>query len=105
MIYIPKDASEITFVSQTVGTGIQVAVTSTPEQQSAALFQYIDQDKYLSTRKGQYAERNGASLPWRNQVDFRILQDFYVKVAGKRNTIQLSLDVFNLGNLLNKDWA
>lgn len=104
LIYIPKDPSEITFVSQTVGTGTS-AVTYTPEQQSSAFFQYIDQDKYLSKRKGQYAERNGASLPWRNQVDFRILQDFYVNVSGKRNTIQLSLDVFNLGNLLNKDWG
>ncbi|WP_273216146.1 TonB-dependent receptor [Runella zeae] len=104
LIYIPKDPSEITFVSQTVGSGAN-AVTYTPQQQSDAFFQYIEQDAYLSKRKGQYAERNGAALPWRNQFDFRILQDFFVNVQGKRNTIQLSVDIFNLGNLLNSSWG
>ncbi|MXV52328.1 TonB-dependent receptor [Pedobacter sp. HMF7647] len=104
LIYIPKDASEVTFVPLTVGTGAS-AVTYTPEQQSAAFFAYVDQDKYLSSHKGEYAVRNGAKLPWRNQVDVRFTQDIFKNVGGKKNTFQFTWDVFNIGNLINKDWG
>jgi hypothetical protein len=100
LIYVPKDASEITFVNQTVNS-----VVWTAQEQSDAFFAYINQDKYLSSRKGQYAERNGALLPWSNKVDLKIQQDFFVNVGGKRNTIQLSLDILNFANLLNNKWG
>jgi hypothetical protein len=39
-------------------------------------------------------------------MDFRFLQDFYVKLPnGKRNTLQLSIDIFNFTNLINPDWG
>jgi len=100
LIYIPKDPSEITFVNQTVNTFVWTA-----QAQSDAFFAFIEQDKYLRSRKGQYAERNGAKMPWRNGIDVKLLQDFFVNVGGKRNTIQLSLDILNLANLINKDWG
>ncbi len=100
LIYVPRSPSEIVFVNQTVNS-----VLWTAQQQSDAFFAYIDQDKYLRTRKGKYAERNGAVYPWANKVDLKIQQDFFVNVAGKRNTIQLSLDILNVGNLLNKNWG
>lgn len=104
LIYIPRNPSEIAFVPLTIGSGSS-AVTYTAQQQSDLFFRYIEQDKYLSSHKGEYAERNGALLPWRNQVDFKFLQDIFVDLGGKRNTLQLSLDVFNLGNLLNENWG
>jgi hypothetical protein len=100
LIYVPKDASEITFVDQTVNGALWTAA-----QQSTAFFAYVDQDKYLKTRKGQYAERNGAITPWRNAFDVKVTQDFFIKVAGKRNTIQVSLDILNVGNMINKNWG
>jgi hypothetical protein len=101
LIYIPKDASEITFSSFNYGgtTG-----TLTGDQQSARFFQYVEQDPYLSKHKGQYAERNGATLPWRNQVDIRLAQDIFVS-GTTRNTLQFTVDVFNFGNLLNRNWG
>lgn len=105
LIYVPKDASEITFVDQTVKNNDGINVLWTAAAQSAAFFEFVDQDKYLSTRKGMYAERNGAVMPWRNQFDVKVMQEFFVNVAGKRNTIQVSLDILNAGNLLNKDWG
>jgi hypothetical protein len=104
LIYVPKDASEITFVPLTVGTGAD-AVTFTPKQQSDMFFRYVDQDKYLRGRKGQYAERNAVITPFNGQWDFKFLQDIFTNVGGKRNTIQFSIDVKNFGNLLNKDWG
>jgi len=100
LIYVPKDPSEITFVDQTVS-----GKTWSAADQSAAFFAYVNQDKYLKTRKGQYAERNGALMPWRNQFDVKVMQEFFIKVGGKRNTIQVSLDILNAGNLLNKNWG
>ena len=101
LIYIPKDPSEITFSSFTYPNG----VTYSPAQQSELFFKYIEQDKYLRAHKGQYAERNGAQAPWRNQVDIKILQDLFINVGKHKNTIQLSLDIFNFGNLLNSNWG
>ena len=100
LIYIPRNASEIDFVSQTVN-----GVTYTAQQQSDLFFAYIEQDKYLRKHKGQYAERNGAQLPWRNQVDLKLLQDLFINVGKNRNTIQFSVDIFNFGNLLNPNWG
>lgn len=66
---------------------------------------YINQDDYLKDRKGKYAERGGAIMPWHHQFDLKFNQDFYVKVGGRRNTLQLGVDIKNLGNLLNSNWG
>jgi hypothetical protein len=105
LIYVPKDASEINFVDQTVKDASGASIVWTAAAQSTSFFAYVDQDKYLKSRKGQYAERNGALMPWRNNFDAKIMQEFFVKVGGKRNTIQVSLDILNAGNLINKNWG
>ena len=74
--------------------------------QGAALEAYIQQDDYLSDRRGEYAERYGAIAPWRSRWDFKILQDYNFDIAeGKTNTIQFSIDMLNVGNLLSSDWG
>ena len=73
---------------------------------AAAFEQYIQQDEYLNSRRGQYAERYAALAPWRGRWDLKILQDFNFNVSeNKQNTIQLSLDILNVGNLINSDWG
>ena len=73
---------------------------------AAAFESYIQQDDYLSERRGQYVERYGALAPWRGKWDLKILQDFNFNVSEeKQNTIQLSLDILNVGNLINSDWG
>ncbi len=100
LIYIPRDASEITFSSFNYGTTANPNVKTAAEQ-SALFFAYVDQDKYLSKHKGEYAQRNAAKIPWRHQVDVKILQDVFMNVGKNKNTIQFSLDIFNFANLLN----
>ncbi len=101
LIYVPADPSEINFVD-IVDEG---EVVFTAAQQSAAFFQYIDNNKYLSDRKGEYAERSGALLPWLHRMDLRVLQDFSIKTSTRTHTFQLSLDVLNFMNLLNSEWG
>ena len=77
----------------------------TPAQQAQALEDYISQDKYLSSRRGQYAERNGSRLPFTNIIDVKVVQDFNVKLNNKNYQFQLTYDIFNFTNMLNRDWG
>ena len=107
LIYVPNNASELNFLPITfTPTGQTVATTLySTEQQQAAFEAYINQDEYLRNRRGQYSERNGAMLPWIYQTDLSVVQEFFVKAGGKRNTLQLRADVFNIGNLINSNWG
>lgn len=76
--------------------------------QAEALDAYIQQDDYLSDNRGQYAERYGALAPWKGKWDLKILQDFNFVTCKEKNTIntiQLSVDVLNVGNLISSDWG
>ncbi len=98
LIYVPNDANELTFVD--------VPGKMTAAEQSAKFWEYVEGDKYLSTRKGKYAERFAGVNPWRNRWDVKILQDIYTNFGSDRKyTLQFSLDIVNAGNLLNKDWG
>jgi hypothetical protein len=99
LMYVPNNASEITFAPAS-GT-----YPFTPTQQADAFFAYINQDKYLSKRRGRYAERNGAALPFFSNLDLRILQDILPFKGNKGRGIQLSVELENFGNLLNTDWG
>ena len=67
-----------------------------------AFEEFIQQDDYLSENRGKYAERYDALAPWRGRWDLKVLQD--IKLADK-HTLQLSLDVLNVGNLVNSNWG
>jgi hypothetical protein len=104
LMYVPRNASEITFTPLIVGSGA-TAVTYTAQQQSDAFFAFVAQDKYLSKRMGKVAERNGGSYPFYHRVDASIRQDIFTNIGGKKNTLQITADCFNFLNLLNKDWG
>jgi hypothetical protein len=102
LMYIPKDASEIIFADIKKSDG---TVISTAAEQSSAFWTYVDQDKYLSSHKGQYAERYGVTMPWLGRWDVKILQDVFTNIGKNRHTLQISLDMLNIGNLFNSDWG
>ncbi len=74
--------------------------------QGAAFEAFIQQDDYLSGIRGQYAERYAAIAPWRSRWDLKIMQDINFNISGdKVNTIQFSIDILNVGNLLSSEWG
>jgi len=102
LLYVPNDDSEITFAPIMNRDG---SVQFTAEQQLAAFNAYIASDDHLSSRRGQYAERNASLFPWLGRMDFRVLQDVFTDIGSRKNTLQLSLDILNVGNMLNSDWG
>ena len=104
LLYVPKSASEVRFQSQTVVSN-GVATIYTEAQQQKAFDDYINQDSYLSGRRGQYAERNAHVLPMLHRLDLSVTQDLFVKIAGKNNNFQIRADILNFTNLLNRDWG
>lgn len=102
LIFVPtKDQlNQMVFLSNTVGSGAS-AITYTPQQQRDMFDAYIESDKYLSKRRGRYAERNGARMPFSHVVDLKLQQDFNVKFGNKTYQLQLTYDVFNFTNLIS----
>ena len=94
LIYIPDTQSDIVFADD-----------ATAAAQWADLDAYIEDDAYLSANRGGYAERNGARTPFSTTLDVKIAQDIFVKTGATKHKLQLTLDIFNLGNMLNADWG
>ena len=100
LIYIPKDTSEMNFKPLTTG-----GKTYTAADQAAAFEQLIENDSYLSSHRGQYAERNAVFLPMVSRVDLSIIQDVFHNFVGAKHTAQIRLDITNFGNLLDHNWG
>jgi hypothetical protein len=97
LMYVPATAGEIAF---TAYNGM------TAQEQSDAFWNYVNKNKYLNSRKGNYAERYGEVQPWLHRFDVKLLQDMFSNFGTSRKyTLQLSLDMLNFGNLLNDSWG
>ena len=89
-VFNPNQAS----VPAAVRTGIQTILDNPLVSQS-----FKD---YVTKSIDQVAERNGGINSFNGQWDIRVAKKF--KISGKQY-LELSGDVFNLGNLLNKKWG
>ncbi len=108
LIYVPRNQSEMNFVTLNAGTGTcpgATCVVYTPAQQAAAWDAFINQDPYLRARRGGYTERNGVFLPMVYRADASISQDVGKNIAGQPNQLQIRLDILNVTNLLDHNWG
>ncbi|MBH0619316.1 hypothetical protein I3A86_24765 [Salmonella enterica] len=105
LMYIPRYATDLVFAPRTFFAGTSDQFVYTAAQQAADFDAYINADPYLRAHRGEYAERNGAVQPWQHRVDFRLLQDIFTNLGDNKNSLQFSLDIFNVGNLINRNWG
>jgi hypothetical protein len=111
LAFIPGSATDITLVSRASSSAPYTLDAS--GAQYAALSTFIDGDDYLKTRRGQYAERNAARTPWNNQADVRFMVEAKLGkleaneagVVPTGHSIQISFDIQNVGNFINKSWG
>ena len=90
MMYIPATKDELRF---------------TTEADRNAFWAFLEQDKYLSSHKGQYAEPYGAAAPWTHRFDARIAEDFAFTIGKTKHNFQLSVSIDNIGNMINSSWG
>ncbi|RYY34847.1 MAG: TonB-dependent receptor [Sphingobacteriaceae bacterium] len=102
LLFVPANQNQINLQDIKNSAG---EVTLSAGQQWANLDKFINEDPYLSKKRGKYTERNGATTPWEHHFDVRITQDLGAIIGGKKNKLQLTFDIFNVGNLINKDWG
>ena len=95
LIYIPTESE----LQQMTFTGD----AAEQDAQRAALNQFILQDPYLSTHRGEYMERYAILSPWRSRIDVKFLQAFNYGDKGKR--IEFTVNIMNFANMLNKNWG
>jgi hypothetical protein len=102
LLFVPTEAQllEMAFAPLTVN-----GTTFSASQQREIFNDFINQDPHLSTRRGNYAIRNGVQFPVVGRLDFSVVQDFFIQVGGKRNSLQLRADIFNFTNMLNNNWG
>ena len=93
-IYVPTDAQvengEMRFVSK---------------DDAERFMAFVNNDPYLSTHKGQYAEGYSVYSPWVHRFDVSYKHDFTVKCGKNTNTLQLGADIKNVLNLFNSSWG
>ena len=90
LIYIPANKDEVLW--------------ATPED-ADNFFAFVEQDKYLSAHKGQYAEAYSVYSPWTHRLNFRFAHDFKVKAGNTTNLLQLNVDFNNILNMFNPAWG
>ncbi len=67
---------------------------------------FIEQDEYLSSIRGQISERYGALAPWRGRWDVKLIQSYDINFGkNKTNSIEFTADILNFGNLLSSKWG
>lgn len=96
LIYVPTSAE--------IG---QMQFDGDAAAQRTALEAFIQQNDYLSGRRGDYVGRNDQLSPWSSRWDIKILQDYNFNVGpeNKRQTVQFSIDILNFGNLISSKWG
>ncbi len=100
LLYLPRNSSSLNFVD-IVQDG---EVVYTADQQRAAFDNFVTENG-LEEYRGGYVPRNAFLRPWLNRFDIRVLQDLFTNIGSTRNTLQLSVDIVNFGNLLNSEWG
>ena len=102
LLFVPASIEQINLLDVRNREGV---VTLSRDQQWQNLNNFIENDPYLRARRGQYTERNGARTPWEHHFDVRVIQDLGLVTGKHKNTLQLTLDIFNVGNLISNNWG
>jgi hypothetical protein len=90
LMYIPNDVNELKWASV---------------EDMNAFKAFMDNDPYLSTHKGQYAEAYAGRSPWRHLLDARIAKTFKKTYGRTTHCFELSVNAGNVLNMINSSWG
>lgn len=93
VIYIPTEAEldQMNFAS---------------EANKAAFNRWISENPAINAQRGHYAERGCMTMPWHNQLNFKLMQNInFADATGRKHNVEIGWDVKNVLNLLNREWG
>jgi hypothetical protein len=93
LFYVPKDQNDITLSVPTGGSA---------QTEWDRLNAFINREPCLRQQRGRIMERGSCRNPWQKFVDLRLAK---VMPALAGHSLQITGDVFNFLNLLNRDWG
>jgi len=102
LLYIPTvtELQQMTFVAGKDAKGNAL----TADQCRQYFESWIEGNKYAKNHRGEYSKRNCCSAPWENHFDFHLAENIFLgKECGTK--LQLTFDIINAANLLNKRWG
>lgn len=98
LMYIPTDA-EIDKMS------FRATTTYTEEQQRANMKAWLANEDYLKDHRGEYFERYAANEKFEHHFDLHLAHTINFMVGKNMRGLEFSLDIINIGNMLNKKWG
>ena len=98
LIFIPTD----TQVDQ-----MEFKATSayTADEQRANLKAWLASEDYVKDHRGEYFERYAANEAFEHHFDLHVAHKIGFNIAKKVRFLEISLDIVNVGNMLNKSWG
>ena len=90
LMYIPNDVNDLKWASV---------------EDMNAFKTFMDNDPYLSTHKGQYAEAYAGRSPWKHLLDARIAKTFKKTYGKTTHCFELSVNAGNVLNMINSSWG
>jgi hypothetical protein len=73
-----------------------------PASEYAELERFIEQERCLRDQRGRVLRRNSCRNPWGTYTDARLSR---ILPAAHGRSLELTLDLFNLQHLIDKDWG
>ena len=77
----------------------------TADMQRAMMKHWIGNDSYMKNHRGEFYKRYADNLAFEHHFDVHFAQKYSFKVGGQINSLELSFDIINAGNMLNKNWG
>ena len=104
LMYIPtqSELASMNFIDIKDSKG---NVTMSADQSRTNIENWIEGNKYAKNHRGQYSDRNCCQAPWENRVDLHLAENIFVPKSLNGSKLQVTFDVINFGNLLNKHWG
>ena len=88
-----------------IPTADEVGQMSWAAPADAAKFEnYIRNDAYLSSHRGQWSERYGGIAPFEHHFDLHVSQNIFYDRKHNRK-VEIMFDMLNFSNLLNRGWG
>lgn len=98
LMYIPTDA-EADQMNFTATSGY------TAEEQKTNFKAWLANEDYLKNHRGEYCQRNGANEKFEHHFDLHLSHTISFVTSKRTYGLEFSLDIVNIGNMLNKKWG